>query len=93
MHLVSVSDLTDIGMPPGDAIHLREYASQWWTEECQHVAKCPHDIEPVYDNFLTKLTPLSKQLCFEKCFNDGGRMTIYRPAVRSESWGDEDHTW
>ena len=33
MHLVSVGDLGNIGMAPGDAIHLREYASRWWTDK------------------------------------------------------------
>ena len=29
MHLISVSDLGNIGMAPGDAICLREYALRW----------------------------------------------------------------
>jgi hypothetical protein len=49
MHLIGVSNLADIGMPPGDAIHLKEYASKWWTDECQHVRKHPCEVETVQD--------------------------------------------
>ena len=102
MHLVSVGDLGNIGMAPGDAIHLREYASRWWTDECRRAAKRPCDTETIHTaNTSTRTlppvsesTPLNKQLRFEKHFNDGGGMTIYGPAVKSGSWDDDmDYTW
>ena len=101
MHLVSVSDLTDIGMPPGDAIRLKEYSSRWWTEERQCVRKCPRDMHTTENPNMSPQalplaadsTPPSKRLHFEKRFNDGGGMTVYGPAIRSGSWEDEDYMW
>ena len=103
MHLVSVGDLGNIGMAPGDAtIRLREYALRWWTDECQCAAKCPHDTETIHmANMLTQTLPpvsesmpLNKWLCFEKHFNDRGGMTIHGPTVKSGSWDDDvDYTW
>ena len=98
MHLVSVADLVDIGMAPGDAICLKKYALKWWNGEHHHVAKHPRDVETVSISTqaippLAELTPLSKRLHFEKCFNDDGGMTVYRPAVKSGSCKDEDYTW
>ena len=97
MHLINVRDLVDIGMPPGDAIRLREYAAKWWSDERRQVAKRPRDAETTSNSAIRSVaesTPPSKQLRFEKCFNDGGGMTIYRPAVKSGSWDDDaDYTW
>jgi hypothetical protein len=45
MHLIKISDLVDIGMPPGDAIRLKEYAVRWWADEHQHVAKRPCEVK------------------------------------------------
>jgi hypothetical protein len=73
MHLVNITDLIDIGMPPGDAICLEDYAVKWWTDKHRCVAKHPRGVEssqtipPLADS-----TPLSKCLRFKKCFNDGG---------------------
>ena len=69
----------------------REFASRWWTDECWRAAKHPHDMDTIHTaNTSTqtlppasKSTPPNKWLCFEKCFNDGGGMTIYGPTVKS----------
>jgi hypothetical protein len=100
MHLVNVSDLVGIGMPPGDAIRLKEYASKWWTDERRHAVKRPRDVETVHNAASTpalpltaEMTPPNKRVRFEKRFNDGGGMTIYGPGVKSGSCEDEDYTW
>ena len=98
MHLISVADLVDIGMAPGNAIRLKEYASKWWNDERRRVAKRPRDMETVSISTLSipplaESTPPSKRLRFEKRFNDGGGMTVYGPAVKSGSCEDEDYTW
>lgn len=99
MHIISISDLVTIGMAPGDAIRLREYASRWWTEEHRCVAKRPREtgISSTSARALlptSELTPPSKRLHFEKRYNDGGAMTIYGPAVKSGGWDDDaDYMW
>jgi hypothetical protein len=103
MHLVNVSDLVDVGMPPGDAIRLKEFASRWWTDERRHASKRqrPRDVETIHNTAAStsaiplpaEMTPSSKRLRFEKRFNDGGGMTIYGPGVKSGSCEDEDYTW
>ena len=98
MHLVGVEELAKIGMLPGDALRLKDYASKWWNNKHRRVAKRPRDAETVSVSTralppLAKTTPPSKCLRFEKRFNDGGGMTIYGPAVKSGSCEDEDYTW
>ncbi|KAI9452725.1 hypothetical protein BJY52DRAFT_1190070 [Lactarius psammicola] len=75
MHLVDISELVDVGMPPGDAIWLKDYASRWWTEECQCAAKRPHNLDATSAPAplpTAVTTPPNKRMRFEKCFNDGG---------------------
>ncbi|KAI9437879.1 hypothetical protein BJY52DRAFT_1207063 [Lactarius psammicola] len=96
MHLVDVSELVDVGMPPSDAIRLKDYASRWWTEEHRRVAKRPHntDAAPVPAPLPTAITtPSNKRMCFEKCFNDGGGMMVFGPGVISGNCEDKDYTW
>ena len=100
MHLVNISELADIGMPPGDAIRLKEYASKWWMDERRHAAKRPRNMEAVYNTTpppaipsAADTTPPNKRLRFEKRFNTGGGMTTYGPGIRSGSCEDEDYTW
>ncbi|KAH9030450.1 hypothetical protein EDB84DRAFT_1439094 [Lactarius hengduanensis] len=42
MHLISVPDLVEVGILPGEAIRLKEYASKWWAQEHQRVTKRSH---------------------------------------------------
>ncbi|KAI9444439.1 hypothetical protein BJY52DRAFT_1128191 [Lactarius psammicola] len=107
LHIVSVQDLVAIGVSPGDAIWLREYASRWWAEERQRVTKRPHapDIErpgccsttPTLAPPPINTTPPNKRLRFEKCFNDGGGMTTFGRAIVKKKAGYEfeanDYTW
>jgi hypothetical protein len=75
MHLINVSDLVNIGMPPSDAIRLREYTAKWWPDERRQVAKRPRDAETTGNSTIrsvAKSTPPSKRLHFEKHFNDRG---------------------
>jgi hypothetical protein len=41
MHLVNNDDLAEVGISPGDAIQLKEYASRWWVDKWQCIAKQP----------------------------------------------------
>lgn len=41
LHLINNADLAEVGISPGDAIQLKEYASMWWMNEQRCVAKCP----------------------------------------------------
>jgi hypothetical protein len=94
MHLIKISDLVDIGMPPGDAIRLKEYAVRWWADERRRVAKRPHEVEITPTLPLpADSTPPSKRLRFEQHFNDGGAARYYSPDVRSGNCEDVDHTW
>ncbi len=100
MHHISVSNLADVGMPPGNAICLKEYASKWWTEKCQHGVKCPCNMETECQAStsapppIVHTTPLSKHLCFQKCFNDGGEMTMYGPGIATGRREDNaDYVW
>jgi hypothetical protein len=106
MHHVSVSDLVEVGVSPGDAIRLREYASKWWAEECQRVAKrqrtpdagsSRHRAASSLATPVTDSTPPNKRLRFEKRFNDGGGMTTYGRAIVDVKGGydfeENDYTW
>jgi hypothetical protein len=98
MHIINVSDLVEIGMPPGDAIWLKEFAAKWWADEWQCVAKRPHNAEttPPHPRPVNS-TPPNKWLRFEKRFNDGGAARYYGPDVRSgnhvPNHEDNNHTW
>ena len=96
MHLVSVADLGNVGMAPGDAICLREYASRWWTDERRRATKRPRDTEVSTQALLpvSKSTPPSKKLRFEKRYNRGGGLMTFRPAVKSGTLDDDvDYMW
>ena len=100
MHLVSVGDLGNIGMAPGDAIRLREYASKWWTDERRRATKRARDTDTVAGNLTrarppaSESTPPSKKMRFEKRYNDGGAHTLYGPAVKLGSLDDDvDYIW
>ncbi|KAI9457459.1 hypothetical protein BJY52DRAFT_1120377 [Lactarius psammicola] len=96
MHLVDISELVDVGMPPGDAIWLKDYASRWWTEERRCAAKHPHnsDATSAPAPLLTAVTtPLNKRMRFKKRFNNEGGMTVFGPGVVSGNCKDEDYTW
>jgi hypothetical protein len=98
MHIINVSDLVEIGMPPGDAIWLKEFAAKWWADERQRVAKRPRNAEttPPHPRPVDS-TPPNKRLRFEKRFNDGSTARYYGPDVRSgnhvPNHEDDDHTW
>ncbi|KAH9083598.1 hypothetical protein EDB83DRAFT_2511911 [Lactarius deliciosus] len=103
MHLVNTGDLTEVGVSPGDAIWLKEFASSWWTDECRCVAKQSHEPETDklnidnYDAYIPvpppihNTTPLNKRLQFEKRYDDRGRMTAFGPNITNG--GQDDHTW
>ena len=96
MHLVSVADLGNVGMAPGDAIRMREYASRWWTDERRCATKRPQDTEVSTQALLpvSKSKPPSKKLRFEKCYNGGGGLMTFRPAVKSGTLDDDiDYAW
>ena len=96
MHLVSVADLGNVGMAPGDAIRLREYASRWWTDERRHATKRPRDTEVSTQALppVSKSTPPSKKLRFEKRYNGGGGLMTFGPAVKSGTLDDDvDYAW
>lgn len=106
LHFVSVNDLVDVSMSPGDAIRLREYASMWWAEERRRVAKRPRALDdgpPTTSTSATlpvDTTPPQKRLRFEKRFRNGGGMTVWGRAVvdmRAGADGDDDvpsdYTW
>jgi hypothetical protein len=106
LHHVSVNDLVEVGVSPGDAIRLEEYASKWWVEESQHVAKCPrvpdpgsggHRATPTLADSLIDNTPPSKWLHFEKRFDDGGGMTTWGRAIADMKADyepeDTDYKW
>jgi len=106
LHHVSVNDLVEVGVSPGDAIRLREYASKWWAEEHQRVAKRPRVPDPGSGACHATSTPSappidstppSKRLRFEKRFYDGGGMTTWGRAVadmRADYEPEEtDYTW
>lgn len=104
LHLISVQDLVEIGMSPGDAIRLRDYALRWWTEERQRVAKRPRVVDDTSTDShatlttappATDITPPNKRFRFEKRFNDGGGMTTYGPGIIEDkgNYQSNDYTW
>ncbi|KAI9440749.1 hypothetical protein H4582DRAFT_1811407 [Lactarius indigo] len=99
MHLISVQDLTEIGISPRDAIRLREYALKWWGQERQHVAKRPrvsgiNNTEHCAAPTLAPVnTPPNKRLRFEKRFYDGGGMTTYGSGIAKGTYDTDDYTW
>ncbi|KAH9000081.1 hypothetical protein EDB92DRAFT_2110736 [Lactarius akahatsu] len=101
MHLIAVPDLVEVGVSPGDAIRLREYASKWWAQERQRVTKRSlSDITQVRAPLQTgssSLAPIStppnKRLRFEKRFYDGGGMTTYGCGIAKGTYDTVDYTW
>ncbi|KAH9072410.1 hypothetical protein EDB83DRAFT_2517174 [Lactarius deliciosus] len=101
MHLITVPDLVEVGVSPGDAIRLREYASKWWAQERQRVAKCSLlDIAQVHAPLQTGSSslapngmPPNKWLHFEKRFYDGGGMTSYGCGIAKGTHDTDDYTW
>lgn len=99
MYLVNTSDLIGVGVSPGDAIRLKEYALRWWTEECQRVAKWSrapdndHHFPATATQQPVDTTPPNKRLRFEKRFHDGGMMTTYGPNITKGSFEDADYDW
>ena len=108
LHLVNVQDLVDIGVSPGDAIRLREYASKWWMEERRRVSKRPRapdtDIAerhtvPTAPISAIDTTPPHQRLRFEKRFKGGGGMTTHgRAIVNANEFSDlgmpaGDYSW
>ena len=96
MHRISINNLVDVGMSPGDAIQLREYTSKWWAKECQHVAKCPyipeHHAMPIQAAAVDNSTPPNEYLHFEKCYNSGGCLTTYGRAIVDSKEGYDEAT-
>ena len=90
MHLVSVANLGNVGMAPGDAICLRE------TDECRRATKRPQDTEVSTQALppVSKSTHPSKKLRFEKHYNGGGGLMTFGPAVKSGTLDDDvDYVW
>ncbi|KAH9027206.1 hypothetical protein EDB84DRAFT_1272810 [Lactarius hengduanensis] len=104
MHLISVPDLVEVGILPGEAIRLKEYASKWWAQERQRVTKRSHshisDIAQVRPPLQTGSsglapvgTPPNKRLRFEKRFHDGGGMTTYGCGIAKGTYDTDDYAW
>ena len=55
MHLINICDLEKIGMPLGDAIHLKKYAARWWSvsRTCTSVHDRPPRVKEVQGIALT----------------------------------------
>ena len=100
LHLVNNADLAEVGISPGDAIRLKEYASMWWMNEQQRVAKHPRELGNDHRGVSIPLpahstTPLNKRLRFEKHYHKGGGMSISgRDIAKAASdYNGHDHSW
>ena len=70
LHLIDDFSLRDIGIKPGDVIHLKQNLLQWLNSfglKCKQGDQAPS----------APSTPPSKQICFEKQFHNGGASWVY----------------
>jgi hypothetical protein len=80
LHLVDDSCLKDIGIKPGDVIHLKQNSLQWLnsTASKRKQGNLTHSAPS---------TPPNKRVRFEKQFHDGGSARLYGPRI-VEAEGD-----
>jgi hypothetical protein len=103
LHLVNVQDLVEIGVSPGDAIWLREYAAKWWVDERRRASKRPR--APDADKNERRVaspsafppaagaTPPNKRLRFEKRYFNGGGCTTHGRTIVNGNGNGNDFTW
>jgi hypothetical protein len=80
LHLVNDSSLKDIGIKPGDIIHLKQNLLQWLNS-----AASKHKQGDLTHS--APLTPPNKWVHFEKQFHNGGSAWVYGPRI-VEAEGD-----
>ena len=80
LHLVDDSSLKDIGIKPGDIIHLKQNSLQWLNSAASKRKQC--DL-----THSAPSTPPNKRVRFEKRFHNGGSARVYGPRI-VEAEGD-----
>jgi hypothetical protein len=71
LHRINQDALIDLGIMPGDAIHLQDNALKWWNS-----AAAKHKHASV-DKPTINSTPPNKHIQFEKHYHDGGKAILW----------------
>jgi hypothetical protein len=88
LHLVNNNALTNIGLTPGDVIHLKQNSQQWWNSVDAKHKQTQADQPP-----LVLTTSPNKRVAFEKQYHNGGSYHVYGPKmVKVDNFSPEPGT-
>ncbi|KAF8226640.1 hypothetical protein L208DRAFT_1300930, partial [Tricholoma matsutake] len=76
LHLVDTQALTDLGIPVGDAVHLKNGSQAWWSGPKAKNSKHKAVDQP------PKSPPDPKKYHFEMHFNDGRGTSYFGSAIK-----------
>jgi len=90
LHLVETQALTDLGIPAGDAVRLKNGAQAWWSGPEARTLKRKASSIPAPDS-----PPDPKKYRFEKRWEDGGAVSYFGSAIELAEMEPEpcDYSW